>query len=125
MSRCEGLEVCGVSGFALGSEGEGGIGREIGWGEFAGLEARPCGGGNHGSVVSGKSQRGKGDMETAASCFRGEAGAELAVGGNSASDEDAGGTERFLGGEGFLEQVADDGMLKAGDEIEGLWIEGS
>ncbi len=63
-------------------------------------------------------------MEVAASGLGGEAGAQFAIGGDSAGDEDAGGAERFLGGEGLLEQVADDGVLKAGDEVEGLRVGG-
>ncbi len=50
--------------------------------------------------------------------FGREAGAKLAVGSHSAGDEDAPGAERFGGGEGFLHQVADDRVLKAGNEIE-------
>ena len=63
--------------------------------------------------------------QAAAGGFGGEAGAKLAVGGDSAGDEDAGDVLRLGGGEGLLHQVADDCVLKAGDEIErGLRAEG-
>ena len=35
-----------------------------------------------------------------------------------------GGTERFLSGEGLLEQVADDRVLEAGDQVESLRVRG-
>ena len=63
---------------------------------------------------------GKATRKAAAGGFGGEAGAKLAVGGHSAGDEDADGAEGFGGGEGFLHQVADHGVLEAGDEVEGL-----
>jgi hypothetical protein len=57
-------------------------------------------------------------------CFGGETAAEFAVGGDASGDEDAGDGEGFGGGEGLLHQVADDGVLEAGDEVEGeLWTE--
>ena len=55
----------------------------------------------------------------AAGGFSGEAGAEFAVGGHSAGDEDAADAEGFGGGEGFFHEVADNGVLEAGDEVEG------
>ena len=63
-------------------------------------------------------------MEVAASGLRGEACAQLAIGGHSAGDQDAGGAERFLCREGFAEQIADDGVLKACDQVEGLRVGG-
>jgi hypothetical protein len=56
-------------------------------------------------------------MEVAAGGFGGEAGAQFAIGGDSAGDEDAENAERFLSGEGFFHQVADDSVLEAGDEV--------
>lgn len=61
-------------------------------------------------------------MEVAASGFSSEARTQFPVGGDPAGDEDAGGAEGFLCGEGFAEQVTDDGVLKAGDEVESLRI---
>jgi len=54
----------------------------------------------------------------------GEALAEFAVGGDAAGDQDAARTEGFSGGEGLLHQVADHGVLEAGDEVQGLRIAG-
>ena len=54
--------------------------------------------------------------------FGAEAGAEFAVGGHASGDEDAAGAEGFLGGEGFLHEVADHGVLEAGDEVQGLGL---
>jgi len=104
------------------AEGEGGVGDEGGGGELAGLEAGPGSGGDHGGVVSGEREGGEGDAEAAALSLRSEAGTKLAVGGDSAGDEDAGGAEGFGGGEGLLDEVADNGVLEAGDEVEGLGI---
>ena len=53
----------------------------------------------------------------------GEAGAELGVGGDTAGDEDGAGAEAPGGGEGLLEEVSDDGVLEAGEEVEGLGLE--
>lgn len=61
-------------------------------------------------------------MNVAARGLCGEAGAEFAIGGDTSGDEDAADAEGLLGGEGFLEQVADDGVLEAGDEVEGLRV---
>ena len=106
------------------AEGERGDRREAGWGKFASLEAGPGRGSDHSGVVGGEGQRGEGHAEVASGGFGGEAGTKLAVGGNSAGYEDAGGAEGFLGSEGFLHQVADDGALETGDEVEGLRVAG-
>ena len=96
------------------------VGGEVGWGEIAGLEAGPGGGGDHGGVVGGEGQGGEGNRYAARSAFGGEAGAEFAVGGDAAGDEDSVDGEGFGGGEGFLHEIADDGVLEAGDQVEGL-----
>ena len=88
------------------------------------MQARPGSGRYHSGIVRGESQGWEGDVEVAAGGLGGEAGAQFAIGGNSSGDEDAGDTEGFLGGEGLLQQIADDGVLKAGDEIEGLRVAG-
>jgi len=59
-------------------------------------------------------------MEIAVVGFGGEAGAEFVVGGDASGDEDAANTEGFDSGEGLLHQVADHGVLEAGDEVQGL-----
>jgi hypothetical protein len=59
-------------------------------------------------------------MEAATVRFGGEAGAEFAVGGDSAGDEDAVDGEGFSGGEGLLHEVAYDSVLEAGNKIENL-----
>jgi len=46
------------------------------------------------------------------------------VGGNPSGDEDAAGAEGFLRGEGLSEQVADDGVLEAGDQVQSLRVGG-
>ena len=63
-------------------------------------------------------------MDIATGGFGGEATTEFAIGGDSTSDEDAGGTERFLSGEGLSDQVTHDGVLEAGDEVERLRVAG-
>ena len=90
--------------------------------EVVGEELGPRGGGDHGGVVSGQSQRGKGDGETAAVGLGLEAAAKLAVGGDSAGDDDAAGAEGFGCGEGLALEVADYGVLEGGDEVEGLLV---
>jgi hypothetical protein len=103
-----------------GLERQGGIGGEVGGGEGLGQEFGPGGGGDHGGVVSGESEGGEADAEAEAGGFGGEAGAEFAIGGDAAGDEDAARAKGFGGEEGLLHEVADDGVLKAGDEVEGL-----
>lgn len=63
-------------------------------------------------------------MQVAAGGLGCKAGAQFTVGGDSAGDEDTGRSECFLRGEGLAEQVADDGVLKAGDKVESLRISG-
>jgi hypothetical protein len=87
-----------------------------------GEELGPRGGGDHGGVVSGQSQRREGDGEAAAVGFGLKAAAELTVGGDSAGDDDAVGAEGFGCGEGLALEVADYGVLEGGDEVEGLLI---
>ncbi len=97
---------------------QGGIGGKICRREFFRDEARPGCGGDHGGIVSGERERGEGDSQAATGGFFGEARAKFAVGGNSAGDENTAGSERLGCGEGLLEQVADDSVLKAGDQVE-------
>ncbi len=61
-------------------------------------------------------------MQVAASSFRGEAHAQFAIGSHSAGDQDTSGAESFLRREGLAQQVADDGVLKAGDQVESLRV---
>ena len=51
-----------------------------------------------------------------------KAAAEFGVGGDPAGDYDAAGAEGFGRGEGLALEVAYDGVLEGGDEIEGLLI---
>src|SRR5580698_7129589 len=112
-----------------------GGGGEVAGGEVAGEEAGAGGGGDHGGVVGGEGERWEGDAEIAACGFSGEAGAKLSVGGYSPGNENATdrmgfgeagfGEERLCGGESLFEQIADYGVLEAGDEIEGLRVAGS
>src|ERR1700722_14162985 len=69
------------------------VGGELRRGEVLGEETRPGGGGDHGGVVGGECERGECDLQTSTGCFCGEAGAKLAVGGDSAGDKDAGNAE--------------------------------
>ena len=85
--------------------------------------AGPGGGGDHGGVVGGEGEGWEGDGQAALGGFGGEAAAEFGVGGDASGDDDAAGTEGFGGGEGLAEQVADYGVLEAGDEVEGLFVE--
>jgi hypothetical protein len=61
-------------------------------------------------------------VEVAASSFCSEACAQLAIGGDSAGDEDPRGAKRFLCSKGLADQIANDCMLKACYQVEGLWI---
>ena len=58
----------------------------------------------------------------AAGGFGGEAGAEFAIGGDAAGDQDGAGSEGLGGGEGLADEVADYGGLKGGYEVEGLRV---
>jgi hypothetical protein len=106
------------------AQGERRIGREVSGGKMTCLKTGPGSCGNHGCIISGKSQSGEGDGEVAALGLGGKARAELAVGGDSAGDENSRGADGLLCGEGFLEQVSDDSTLEAGNEVEGLRIAG-
>lgn len=79
---------------------------------------RPGSGGDHGGVVGAKGKGGEGDGEPAAGGLGGEAAAEFGVGGDAAGDEDGAGACAFRGGEGLLEEAADDRVLEAADEVE-------
>jgi hypothetical protein len=61
-------------------------------------------------------------VQVAACGFSSEARAQFTVCCHTAGDEDAGCSQSFLRGEGFAEQVTDHGVLKAGDEVDGLLI---
>ena len=101
-----------------------GGGGEVVGSEVSGEEFGPGGGSDHGGVVCGEGEGGKGDGDCSAVRLGCEAAAELGVCGDSARDEDGASAERLCGGEGLLEEVADDGVLKAGEEVEGLRLEG-
>ena len=75
------------------SEAELGGRAEVFCGEVLGDELGPRGGGDHGGVVGGEGERRKGDGQAATVGFGLEAAAKFAVGGDSAGDDDAVGTE--------------------------------
>ena len=104
------------------SEAELGSRAEVFCGKVLGNELGPGGGRDHGGVVGRKGERRKGDGQAAPIGFGLKAAAKFAVGGDPAGDDDAVGTEGFGGGEGLTLQVADDGVLEGGDEVEGLLI---
>src|ERR1700746_3607584 len=95
---------------------------EIVWREVVREELGPRGGGDHGGVIGGESQRRKGDGEAAAVGFGLKAAAKLGVGGDPTGDDNAVGAEGFGRGEGLALEVADYGVLEGGDEVEGLLI---
>ncbi len=105
------------------AEAELGGGGEVFGGEVAGEEFGPGGGGDHGGVVGGEGEGWEGDGEAAAGGFGGETAAEFGVGGDATGDDEAAGSEGLGGGEGLAEEVADDGVLEGGDEVEGLGVE--
>jgi len=100
-----------------------GCGGEVVGGEVLGEESGPGCSGDHGGIVGREGEGWKGHGKLAAVCLSGEAATELGVGGDTAADENGAGVEVPGGGEGLLEEVADDGMLEAGEEVEGLGIE--
>jgi hypothetical protein len=100
------------------------MGRRRGWrGEVAGLERGQAAAAIMAALSVERASVGK-DTRRRRRGFGGEAGAEFAVGGDASGDEGCGGAEGFGGGEGLLHQVADDGVLEAGDEVEGLRVAG-
>jgi len=113
----------GLTGLIL-AEAELGGGGEVVVGEVLGEEFGPGGGGDHDGVVCGEGEGGEGYGKFMSHCIGGEAAAEFGVGGDSARDEDGAGTEMLGGGEGLLEEIPDNGVLEAGEEIEGLGLEG-
>ena len=111
-----------VAGGLLLAETKLGGGTEVFRGEVFGEELRPRGSGDHGGVVGRECKRREGDGQAAAVGFSLEAAAEFAVGGDSAGDDDAAGAKGFSGGERLALQVADDGVLEGGDEVQGLLV---
>ena len=105
------------------AEAELGGGTEVFGGEGTGEEFWPGGGGDHGGIVGGEGKGGEGYREAAAVGFGLEAAAEFRVGGDSAGDDEAVGAEGFGSGECLTEEIADDGVLEGGDEVEGLGVE--
>lgn len=103
---------------SLAAEDERGVGGQVLTGKLAGDEMWPGGCGNHGSIVRGEGKRGEGNLDAAACGFGGEAAAQLAVGGHAAGNQDAGDTKCLGCCEGFFEQVANYGVLKAGNQVE-------
>ena len=95
---------------------------EVVGGEVLGEKLGPGSGGDHGSVVGGEGERGKGDGEAAAVGFGLEAAAKFAVGGYSTGDDDAASAERFRGSEGLALEIANDSVLEGSDEVEGLLV---
>ena len=101
------------------TQGEGRIGRKIGWRKLTGDEARPCCRRNHGCVVGGEREGRECDLNSASCGLGGKTLAQLSVGRYAASDQNTGGVEGLGCCECLLHQVADDRVLKAGDEVEG------
>ena len=91
-------------------------------GEVSGDEFGPRRGGDHGGIVGREGKRREGDGQAAAIGFGLEPPAEFAVGGHPAGDDDAVGTEGFCSRKGLALEVADDGVLKGSNEVEGLLI---
>ena len=80
---------------------------------------KPAGGGDHSRVVGRQRQRGKRDPQTAPPRLCREALAQFAICRHPAGDHgDPFGIDGLGGCKGLFHQVADDGMLKAGDEVE-------
>ncbi len=111
------LRECG-----FGTEREAGARGEGGRREVPGEEFRPGGGGDHGGVVRGERERGKGDGQAALACCPSEAGAEFAVCGHAAGDEQAVCAVVLGGGEGLAAEIVDDSALEGGEEIECLLV---
>src|ERR1700733_4132748 len=82
----------------------------------------PRGGGDHGSVVGRERERRKGDRQPTAVGFGLKPAAQLAVGRDSARDDDAVGAERFGRRKGLAQQVADHRVLERGEEVKRLPI---
>ena len=85
----------------------------VGGREVAGEKFGPGGGGDHGGVVGGEREGGKGDGQAALRCHGGEAGAELAIGGDAAGDEQAVRAIVLGSGEGLAAEVVDNCALEA------------
>jgi hypothetical protein len=100
------------------AQAQSGIGREVGFGEFACKVSRIGGGGDHGSVVGGKLARREVDGETF--FVRGvlEGGAEFAIGSDASSDKEGRHVVLACGRERFVDEVVHHGALERGDEIE-------
>ena len=95
---------------------------EVFCGEVACEIPGPPRGGDHHGVISGEGKRGKGNRKAATVCFGLKAAAKLSIGGDSAGDNNAQCAERLCCCEGLADEVADDGVLEGGDEVEGLPI---
>jgi len=107
------------------AEAELGSGGEVVGSEVLCHELGPGCGGDHGGIVGGEGEGWEGNWKGMFCGFGGEAATELGVGGHTAGDEDGAGVEVVGGGEGLLEQTADYGVLEAGEEVEGLVVEGA
>lgn len=97
-------------------------GSEVVGGEVFEEELGPGGGSDHRGVVGGEGERGKGDREALGGGFGLKTAAQLTVGGDSAGDDDAAGSKALGGGQGLADEDADDGVLEARDEVEGLGV---
>ena len=82
-------------------------------------------GGDHRGIIGGEGKLRKGDRQASFSRVRSEAAAELGVDGDSAGDEDGASAEVPGRGKRLLEEVSDDCMLEACDEVECLPIQRS
>ncbi len=111
------LRECG-----LGSEREGGARGEGGRCEVAGDQFWPRCGGDHGGVIGGQREGGKGDGQAAFRCCCREAGAEFAVGSDAAGDQQAVSAVVLGCGEGLALEVIDNGALEGGEQVEGLLV---
>ena len=91
--------------------------------EVAGQELGPRGGGDHGGIVGGERNAGKGDGEMCRGGHVLEHLAQVAIGSDASADEYAAGAKVLGGVEGGASEILDHGVLEAGNEVEGLGVE--
>ena len=102
----------------LATQSEGWLCGEI-WGrKLPGEETGPGSSGDHCGIVSGEAESGEVDLESAPQGLGGEAAAQFAIGSDAPSNQYFCYSEGLGCGEGFAQQIADDGVLEAGDEVE-------
>ena len=92
--------------------------RKSGAANSAGHEARPCGCGDHRGIVGGERESREGDLtpRRAASAVKRSRSSRLAA--TPPVTRMRTGVERLGCGKGLLHQIADHGVLKAGDQVE-------